>query len=129
MPGARAPSMQPVTSGYARRDTRQPLTDAERAAGQMQPPGLALGAPEVGNYFWATALHELGHALGLKHAHQGIVGNEEVAPSDRDSLEFTVMTYRSFRNAPTDRYQNEDFGYPQTLMIDDIRALQNDVRR
>ncbi|MGL4637480.1 MAG: M10 family metallopeptidase C-terminal domain-containing protein [Beijerinckiaceae bacterium] len=96
-----------------------------------------LNAPAVGNYAYMTALHEIGHALGLKHAHTFIGGvniyeddsgvtNAPVA-ANRDSLEFTVMTYRSHIGqdlAVFDYYTNEDASFPQTLMMYDIAALQ-----
>jgi Ca2+-binding RTX toxin-like protein len=78
--------------------------------------------PALGNYAWMGILHEAGHALGLKHAQDW--SNVSV---DRDSLEFTVMTYRSFPGAPIHElggYLNETWSYPQTLMALDIAALQ-----
>jgi Ca2+-binding RTX toxin-like protein len=45
-----------------------------------------------------------------------------------DSPEYTIMTYRSFVNqdlAANDTYTNEEFGYPQSLMMLDIAALQH----
>jgi hypothetical protein len=48
-------------------------------------------------------------------------------PSDHDSLEYTAMSYRSYVGATIDDddgYSNAQFGYPQTLMMEDIRALQ-----
>ena len=48
-------------------------------------------SPVKGNYAWMGILHETGHALGLKHGHEA----PAVSP-DRDSLEYTVMTYRSY---------------------------------
>lgn len=77
----------------------------------------------LGNLGWQTALHELGHSVGLKHAHE-LSANGQAAPPERDSLEYTVMTYRSYVGAVELYYLNETFGYPQTLMIDDIAALQ-----
>lgn len=80
--------------------------------------------PVLGDYYYLTHIHELGHALGLKHAHE-TGGPANVAVSaDRDSLEFTVMTYRSYVGAPLNGYTNEQFGYPQTYMMLDIAALQ-----
>ncbi|MBI3436598.1 MAG: M10 family metallopeptidase C-terminal domain-containing protein [Proteobacteria bacterium] len=84
--------------------------------------------PVPGNYYWATHIHELGHALGLKHAHDpnGASAPFDVAlPPDRDSLEFSVMSYRSYVGGSTaSGYSNEQFGYAQTLMMYDILALQ-----
>jgi serralysin len=82
------------------------------------------GDPKLGNYSYQTMIHELGHALGLKHGHVGGgVGNVALTP-DRDSLEFSVMTYRSYIGHPMDGYSNESYGYPQTYMMYDIAALQ-----
>lgn len=79
--------------------------------------------PRAGNYAWHTLIHELGHALGLKH------GNETdsfgALPASRDSIEFTVMTYRGYVGADPDAgyaYGNSDA--PQTFMALDIAALQ-----
>lgn len=85
--------------------------------------------PQVGDYAFATMLHELGHALGLKHGHEagGIAG--VALPAGRDSLEYSVMTYHSYvpssgQSVPAGGYRNETFGFPQTYMMDDIAALQ-----
>jgi serralysin len=82
-------------------------------------------SPQRGSYAWLTLLHETGHTLGLKHPHDisGVVGGASM-PVDRDSLEYTVMSYRSYPNAPLGSYGNASDGYPQTLMMLDIAALQ-----
>jgi serralysin len=78
--------------------------------------------PARGNYAWMAILHETGHALGLKH------GQDWPNVSfDHDSLEFTVMSYRSYAGAPIQDlpfYYNEEWSFPQTLMMLDIAALQ-----
>jgi Ca2+-binding RTX toxin-like protein len=80
--------------------------------------------PKLGDYYYLTHIHELGHALGLKHG-QSTDGVANVAlPADRDALEFSVMTYRSYVGGPTSGYTNEAFGYPQSFMMNDILALQ-----
>jgi serralysin len=81
--------------------------------------------PVIGNYAYHTFGHELGHAMGLKHGH--ITGgiSDVAMDSDRDSMEFSVMTYRSHvGGSTTGGYTNETWGYAQTLMMYDIRAIQ-----
>jgi len=79
--------------------------------------------PEKGNYAYLTLLHEIGHALGLKHTHErdGYFG---VMPGNHDSLEYTVMSYRSYVGGPKSGYTNGTWSYPQTLMMYDIAAVQ-----
>jgi serralysin len=78
-------------------------------------------SPVKGNYAYLTFLHEIGHALGLEHAHE-----HNIMPLDRDSMEYTVMSYRSYAGASTSGgYANETWGYAQSLMVYDIAALQH----
>jgi serralysin len=80
--------------------------------------------PILGTYAYLTFGHELGHALGLKHGHElGGVRNVASNP-DRDSMEFSIMTYRSYIGGPITGYTNESGGYAQTLMMYDIAAIQ-----
>ncbi|MCG7392167.1 M10 family metallopeptidase C-terminal domain-containing protein [Microvirga sp. ACRRW] len=78
-------------------------------------------SPRKGNYAYLTLIHEIGHALGLEHAHEGTA-----MPLNRDSLEYTIMSYRSYAGASTSSgYVNETWGYAQSLMMYDIAALQH----
>ena len=81
-------------------------------------------SPKLGGYEYLTHIHELGHALGLKHSHQtgGVAG--VAVPAAHDGLEYTVMSYRSYIGGPATGYTNEAYGYPTTFMMNDIRALQ-----
>lgn len=77
-------------------------------------------SPAKGNYAYLTIVHEIGHALGLEHAHEGNM------PLAHDSMEYTVMSYRSYSGASTSTgYMNETWGYAQSLMMYDIAALQH----
>ena len=82
--------------------------------------------PAVGNYDHLAIIHELGHALGLKHPHA--VESFPARPAMErawDSLEFSVMSYRSKIGGRTQgSYTNELEGFPQTWMMFDIAALQ-----
>ncbi len=80
----------------------------------------------VGTWEYHTILHETGHALGLKHGHETDEDTEfGPLPSEWDSMEFSVMTYRGYiGDTPGGGYQVVDGHYAQTLMMLDIQALQ-----
>ncbi|MGO4525611.1 M10 family metallopeptidase [Microvirga sp. 2MCAF35] len=115
-------------------DVRLAMSDATPTAWAYLPSTAAEGgdvwfnvsnryftSPEKGNYAYMVFLHELGHTLGLEHTHEG-----NIMPQDRDSLEYTVMSYRSYvGGSTTSGYTNEPFGYAQSLMMYDIAAVQH----
>jgi serralysin len=86
--------------------------------------------PVKGAYDYITLIHELGHSLGLKHGHAPQIspdGNFTFPrlPRQHDSMEFSVMTYRSNVGGSVEgAFTNEEFGFAQSWMMNDIAALQ-----
>ncbi len=81
--------------------------------------------PIKGNYAYHTFGHEIGHALGLTHGHEGIGSIRNVSTNaNRDSMEFSIMTYNSYIGDNGGGYGNETYGFAQSLMMYDIRAIQ-----
>jgi serralysin len=89
-------------------------------------PGSILSAPQTGNYEYFTLLHEIGHAMGMKHPHE-VEGQFGIMPAATDQLSYTVMSYRSYQGQSVDGdgYTNGDWDFPQTYMIWDIAAFQH----
>lgn len=74
----------------------------------------------LGTFEYLTVVHEIGHALGLKHPFDSSSLSSTLLPSSLDSRSYTVMSYSA---APGD--VNTAFSYePTTPMVLDIRALQ-----
>jgi serralysin len=70
-----------------------------------------------------TIVHELGHALGLKHPHEEFFFSRLAGRFD--ALEFSVMSYRTFVGDDLAGYDAEGWSFPQTYMMLDIAALQH----
>lgn len=97
-----------------------PSTAAEGGDAWFNNSGGYYDNPVKGNYAYSTFLHEIGHALGLEHPHDNNM------PVERDSLEYSVMSYRSYVGASLNGgYTNGNWSYPQTLMMYDIAAIQH----
>ena len=115
------------TSAYAYYPTLvYPLmTTPPEAGDQFFTTGFGDTPVMPGNKVWHMHLHEFGHSLGLKHAHEagGIAGGP--VPTAFDSLEFTAMTYRPHVGASAEYGFPEPEGNPQTFMMLDIAALQH----
>lgn len=78
--------------------------------------------------FAAGIIHEIGHALGLKHPHQASGGNGTLLASNLDGLAFTVMSYRDYVGDEVSGVGSETLfnnnQQPQSYMMLDIAALQ-----
>ncbi|MFC0010480.1 M10 family metallopeptidase, partial [Devosia nitrariae] len=98
-----------------------PSTNAEGGDAWFNNSSGYYDAPKKGNYAFTSFIHELGHTLGLEHPHHG----SSIMPADRDSMEYTVMSYKSYIGADEDTFVNEEWGYAQSLMMYDIAALQH----
>jgi Ca2+-binding RTX toxin-like protein len=73
-----------------------------------------------GTYVGFTLLHELGHAIGLKHPFSASARVDSILTDSLDSQSFTVMSYSSSTNelAKSATY------FPTTPMLLDIQAIQ-----
>jgi serralysin len=79
--------------------------------------------PQAGSFqFAAGILHEIGHALGLKHPHQtqGAAGTLE---GSLDGIAYTLMSYRDYPGDAIDDILDNG-NLPQSYMMLDIAALQ-----
>jgi hypothetical protein len=82
----------------------------------------------AGNYNYMALIHELGHALGLKHSFE----DSPVLPASLESTQYTVMSYTEIENnlfrdvIPTNGSYSFEFSsiYPDTPMVLDIAAIQ-----
>jgi len=70
--------------------------------------------PVKGTYDYLTFVHEIGHALGLKHPFDTSAANKQLLDPSFDDVHFTVMSY------------NSNYSYqPTTPMVLDIIAMQS----
>ncbi len=57
----------------------------------------------MGNYAWLTTIHETGHTLRVSSIPKIVMGPFGAMPVDHDSLEYSVMSYRSYVGGSTGR--------------------------
>ncbi|OJU67441.1 MAG: hypothetical protein BGO05_23375 [Rhizobiales bacterium 63-7] len=77
-----------------------------------------------GTYEFPTLLHELGHALGLKHPHDAI-GSFPSVDTSIDSVESSVMSYSSYIGENSgEGYTIQAGSFPIGPMMNDIAAIQ-----
>ncbi len=127
--GARQPG-----NGSAEGNPPDPSHVGDFAWGDTWYTRLNYDSPVAGTFSYAAGLmHEVGHALGLAHGmslqtinHPGHTHQKPVLPTDHNSQEYSVMTYRTFKgDGPPEPGQNFTLlDYPQSYMLNDIAALQ-----
>ena len=91
-------------------------------------PAKMQGSEAPGTANFSTQIHELGHAMGLKHPHdnQTNLNSRKVLASGDDSLNVSVMSYRDSTDDSLGgkAANSQDGSSPRTLMPLDIVALQ-----
>jgi hypothetical protein len=123
---------QVTDSGNSAGDIRFAFTDVGNAQAHTYSPGVGVGGDvwfsyternrsfAEGTYNYMTLVHEIGHALGLKHPFSPTPASAAVLPTTLDNQSATVMSYSALSGN-----EDTDFSYrPTTPMRLDIDAIQ-----
>jgi len=90
-----------------------------------------LEGTSVGQYGYTTALHEISHALGIKHPRSygagGASSTEPFLLAAKDSNQYSLMSYNKhpYTDNSIQFYSNSAAVSPKTLLLYDVGALQN----
>ncbi len=77
-----------------------------------------LSSASATSYYYATAVHEIGHALGLKHPHE-----DGYVATAHDSIQYSVMSYKDYIGDSAGNGYSSSYFYT-TPMVADIEAIQ-----
>ncbi len=80
----------------------------------------------LGSYGYNTLLHEIGHAIGLKHSFEANKINSQILSESFDNHQFTTMSYTEYAGAGYQygNYYEIHATQPSSPMILDIAAIQ-----
>ncbi|MDZ5457144.1 M10 family metallopeptidase [Azohydromonas lata] len=73
-----------------------------------------------GSYEYQTAIHEIGHAIGLKHPFEAGSSNAQLIAASQNTRSLTVMSYSALPGRTDTWYSFE----PTTPMLLDVAAIQ-----
>jgi len=92
--------------------------------------GTSLTDLEPETFGFSTLLHELGHALGLKHPFDNQSNNTNTLSNAENSTQYTVMSYTNYEGAGNVYTRTNGVNFtvksvePTTPMLYDIQAMQ-----